>query len=417
MLTFVLVQTLDLDIENRLRVDLDTGTPLHKLRQTNLVGQLNVAIRLTELRVIGIFFEVDQLVEIVGPLFLQRFIQQRGQRRVALFDPAARGNAVGDVMEFIRPQLVIFREQIFHHQVGVQRGHAVNRKAADHAHVRHANLFIVHHRQFRPYLLIAGPGFIDQRFKAIVNLFDDLHVARQQRFYQLLIPALERFRHQGVVGIREGFAGNRPGLVPAQLMLINQYAQQFRNRNRRVSIVKLDNFIIRQLRQLTARQVMATQNIGDRTGALEVLLHQTQFFTRLMVIVRIENFRQFFGVNALLFSTQEITVVEFGQVKRMRVFSLPQAQRLSHVVAVAQHRQIPGFPGNDECRNPLTAFGHCTAEANLHVQRFVVAEPRVAITPPVIRRFHLLTVSERLSEQAVLVVQAVAGRRLSHGGH
>lgn len=90
VLTFVLVQTLDLDIENRLRVDLDTGTPLHKLRQTNLVGQLNVAIRLTELRVIGIFFEVDQLVEIVGPLFLQRFIQQRGQSRVALFDPAAR---------------------------------------------------------------------------------------------------------------------------------------------------------------------------------------------------------------------------------------------------------------------------------------------------------------------------------------
>ena len=46
-----------------------------------------------------------------------------------------------------------------------------------------------------------------------------------------------------------------------------------------------------------------------------------------------------------------------------------------------------------------------------------MAEPRVAITPPVIRRFHLLAISERLAEQAVLVVQAVAGRRLSHGGH
>ena len=200
-------------------------------------------------------------------------------------------------------------------------------------------------------------------------------------------------------------------------MLVNQHAQQLRNRNRRVSIVQLNNFIIRQLCQLATCQMMATQNIGNRAGALEVLLHQTQFFTRLMVIVRVEDFRQFFGVNALLFGTQEIAVVEFSQVKRMRVLSLPQTQRLSHVVAVAQHRQIPGFAGNHECRNPLTIFSHFTAEAHLYVQRFIVAEPRVVATSPVIRRFHLLPVSERLAEQTVLIVQAVAGGRLTHGCH
>ena len=38
-----------------------------------------------------------------------------------------------------------------------------------------------------------------------------------------------------------------------------------------------------------------------------------------MVVVWIENFGQFFRIDALLFGTQEITVVKFSQIKRMRV--------------------------------------------------------------------------------------------------
>ncbi len=98
-------------------------------------------------------------------------------------------------------------------------------------------------------------------------------MTRQQGFYQLLVPALQRFRHQRVVGIGESFAGDGPGVIPAQLVLIDQHAQQFRNGDGRVGIVELDYFVIRQLCQLTTRKMVATQNIGNRTGALEVLLH------------------------------------------------------------------------------------------------------------------------------------------------
>ena len=262
MLTLILVQTFDLDIEDRLRVDLNPGTLLHKLSQMNFVGLLDIAISLTERRIVSIFFQVDQLVEVIGPLFFQRLIQQRGQRRVALLDPAARRDAVGHVMEFVRPQLVIFREQIFYHQIRVQRRHAVDSKAAHHAHVGHTHLFVVHHRQLRPDLLIARPGFVHQLFKAVVDLFNDLHMARQQRFHQLLIPAFQRFRHQGVVGVSKGFAGDRPGVVPAQLVLVNQHAQQLRDGDGRVRIVQLDHFVIRQLGQLAACQMMTAQDIG-----------------------------------------------------------------------------------------------------------------------------------------------------------
>ena len=136
-----------------------------------------------------------------------------------------------------------------------------------------------------------------------------------------------------------------------------------------------------------------------------------------MVVVRVEDFGQLLGVDALLLGAQEIAVVEFGQVKRMRVLRLPQTQRLRHAVTVAEHRQIPGFAGKGERRFPETLFRHFPANAHLHVKLRVVAEPRIGITMPVVRRFHLMAVSEGLAEQAVLVVQTVADRRLADGRH
>ncbi len=299
----------------------------------------------------------------------------------------------------------------------MQRSHAVYRKTAHHAEVSHAHLFVEHHCQLRPYRFIARPGFLDPLFEAVVDLGDDLHMARQQGFNQLLVPALQRLWHQGVVGVGEGLAGDRPGVVPAQLMLVDQHTQQFRNGDGWVGVVQLDHFVIRQLRQFAARLVVATENVGHGAGALEVLLHQAQLFARQMVVVRVENLGQLVGVDPLLLGTQEIAVVEFGQVERMGMGRLPQTQRLRHAVTVAQHRQIPGLAGDGEARLPLARFGHFTANTHLHIQRFVVAEPRVAATMPVIRGFHLLAVGKGLTEQAVLIVQTIADRRLAYRRH
>ena len=57
-----------------------------------------------------------------------------------------------------------------------------------------------------------------------------------------------------------------------------------------------------------------------------------------MVVVRVQHLGQFFRVDALLLGAQEIAIVEFGQVKRMRVAGLPQTQRLRHAVTVAENR-------------------------------------------------------------------------------
>ena len=185
---------------------------------------------------------------------------------------------------------MIFREQIFHHQIRVQRRYTIHRKTAYHAHIGHANVFVMYHRQLRPYRFIARPGFFHQLLKAVVDFVDDLHMPWQKGFYQFLIPALKCFWHQGMVGISKGIAGDRPGFIPTHLMLINHHAQQLWNGNSRMGIVQLNNFVICQLVQFAACQMMTAKNIRHRTGTLEVLLHQTQFFTGSMVVVWIENF-------------------------------------------------------------------------------------------------------------------------------
>ncbi|MNC44756.1 hypothetical protein D3C75_936740 [compost metagenome] len=115
VLAFVFVQAFDLHVEQRIRADDNAGASFDERRQFHFVLVFDVAVFFAEFRVVGIFFQPFEHIEIVGPLFLQFLIKQSSQCRVALFNPAARRDAVGDVMEFVRPQLVIFREQIFHH--------------------------------------------------------------------------------------------------------------------------------------------------------------------------------------------------------------------------------------------------------------------------------------------------------------
>ena len=136
-----------------------------------------------------------------------------------------------------------------------------------------------------------------------------------------------------------------------------------------------------------------------------------------MVIVRVKHFSQFFRVDTLLLCAQEIAIVKFGQIKWMSMGRLPQTQRLRDVITIPQHRQIPGLAGNHERRFPGAAFADLTADPNLHIQLFVMTEPRVAATPPVIRRFNLLAICERLTEQTILIIQAIAGCRLANGRH
>ncbi|MNE50522.1 hypothetical protein D3C80_1451010 [compost metagenome] len=76
MLAFVFVQAFDLHVENRVRIERQPHHVVHIVCQHDFVIALNLLITLTERRIIGVFLQPFQGVEIVGPLHLQRFINQ-----------------------------------------------------------------------------------------------------------------------------------------------------------------------------------------------------------------------------------------------------------------------------------------------------------------------------------------------------
>jgi len=106
-------------------------------------------------------------------------------------------------------------------------------------------------------------------------------------------------------------------------MLIQQQTHQLRDSQRRMGVIKLDHFMIGQGFDAASGPMMATQNVSQCAGALKILLHQTQFFTVLMIVIGVEHFGEFFSINTLLFRAQKVAVVKATEVKRLGMFRLP----------------------------------------------------------------------------------------------
>jgi len=102
-----------------------------------------------------------QFVELRYPAVTDMFADQPGQSGVAQGQPAPLGDAVGLVVELIRPQLVEIVEQAFFQQPRMQLRHTVHREAADNGQVGHAyhgRVALLDDGHAAQALAIAGPA-------------------------------------------------------------------------------------------------------------------------------------------------------------------------------------------------------------------------------------------------------------------
>ena len=125
-LTLVLVQTLDLDVVNCIRVDLDALAVLDPCGKVNLIrmldlSQTSVELRVTRTRVLRERIEVGDPAIRAG-----HFIQKRCQTGVALLEPTTRSHAIGLVIKALGPNRVPLFQRLALDDFSVQRGHAVD---------------------------------------------------------------------------------------------------------------------------------------------------------------------------------------------------------------------------------------------------------------------------------------------------
>ena len=260
------------------------------------------------------------------------------------------------------------------HQLGVQRGHAVHLVRAEegqgaHAHAPLAVLVDQRHRGQRRHVRPGGQRVEMQ----LVDLVDDLHVARQQPLHQRHRPAFQRLGQQRVVGVGDGVGGDLPGLGPRQAVFVHQQPHQLRDDDRRMRVVELDGAFVGQVVQVAILADVPVQQVLQRCRREEILLPQPQFLARRRFVAGVEDLRYRIGPRPCGQGADVIAAVERLQRQRVRCPRRPQPQRVRVPAAPADDRRVVGDGDHRLLRMPdrrrRAVAGrravHPTAEADL----------------------------------------------------
>src|SRR4029450_8749326 len=119
------------------------------------------------------------------------------------------------------------------------------------------------------------PGYVFQ--EADVNCIDDLQVPRQDMLKKSDRPLLQRLRQQGVIRVPQRCLREPPGLLPREIIFVNEHPHQFCDGHGRMSVIELNG----DLRRESLKSCMGPQiffdNIPDGAGDEKVLLDEPEF--------------------------------------------------------------------------------------------------------------------------------------------
>ena len=193
------------------------------------------------------------------------------QGGIDLPQPAPVVDAVGDILELPGLHGAGVLENVLFQDLGVQGGDTVDSHAPRDAEVRHPHLAAPEDGQ-----LLGLGGIVEEALHLLLpapgDLLQDLPDSRQQALHQLLGPALQGLRQDGVVGVGHGVRGDVPGLVPAHPRLVDEDAHQLRDHQGRVGVVDLEDVLLVEVLQGPVHRQMLRHHGLHRGGDEEVLL-------------------------------------------------------------------------------------------------------------------------------------------------
>jgi hypothetical protein len=228
-------------------------------------------------------------------------------------------------------------------------------------------------------------------------------------------PLLQRLRHQGVVGIAHGGDGDLPGLIPFQVLLVNEDAHQLGDRQRGVGVVELDGRMVGKLRPLLAVTFEAAHDVGERTGDEEVLLLEAQLLAHVEGVVGVEDLAEVLRRDLAAHRLGVVAVVELVEVELLGALGRPEAERVDGLAAVADDRGVVGHAVDDLAADPLEVVPSplpddldLAAELHRIDDRGAHDLPGVAVAQPVVGLLDLPPRLDLLAEDAVVVADAVA---------
>ena len=238
------MQPLDLHVEDRVGVDVDAVVLGDVGRQTDLVLALDGPQIFQHVQIAAVLLECLERIGIFQEAVADERLQIAGEGRVRLAQPAAVGDAVGDVEEAAVVEIIIIAENSLFQNVRMQLRNAVDLMAAGQAEVRHADLVVGDDGHIVPLAGVVRVDALQLFHETAVDLLADRVDPRQLLLEQADRPALERFGHDSMVGVGERGAGDLPRAVPAVVVLIDEQAHQLRHAQGRMGIVDVDGDLV-----------------------------------------------------------------------------------------------------------------------------------------------------------------------------
>ena len=427
-LALVLVQALDHDIEQVPLGQGDAVAPLQHAGDPLLVRGLDGAELLSEVLVLGIDLEFLEAVEVGDPADADGVGDQLGQVGVGLAHEAARGDAIGDIGELIRPQPGEVVQHLVAQQLRVQLSNAVDFDAGDGGQVRHPNraLGVVTDDGHSAHpQLIARVGLAHLVEEVLVNAIDDFHMPRQQPLHEADRPDLQCLGQQGVAGVGEALAGDAPGVLPLQAVVIDEQAHQLGDRDDRVRVVELEDDPLGQVAYVEVGGLGVLDEVVQAARDEEVLLLKSQLLALRSGVLGVEHLGDVLGEGLAAHRLRIVAGVENVEVEGPCRPGAPQAQGVDDAVLVAGDHVVVTDAEDVPAVDPLDAVAACLVDIPFRMPAEVHRDfhlrvrdlPGVAHREPVVRDLDLAAVDEGLLEDAVFVAQAIADAGGAHGRH
>ena len=192
-------------------------------------------------------------------------------------------------MNFSGSKLADVLKEVVAEYVTVQARYAVDHVAAGQAHIGHVHLAALDDGVAGDPGVVAVELLGQQRAPAAVYLADDLEHARQQALYQALRPGLQGLGHDGVVGVGHAVAHDVPGLVPAQPVLVHEYAHELGYDERGVRVVDVYYVVLGEAAHVAPDAAVVADDVLRRGGDEEVLLLEPEGLALNMVVSRVQH--------------------------------------------------------------------------------------------------------------------------------